>query len=328
MPLWCRSLTAAALSAVLTDTIFAWVILMTADAVRDIASRLSQSFHALAALGLALQSRDMSGPPDPRLRSAIDGVIDSQGWRAALDAIAPGEIPPVLAAIRSDLLIGPKFAAGSSAPAPGWTHTEDDLLQSFGEVSAGFPRLFRARFLPQMSGLSERLAMQCASFLDIGTGVAALTIAMARDWPDLRITALEPHPAALALARSNVAAADLDDRVVLHATRGEALEDVAAHDLVWIPSAFIPEPAVPEVIARAARALKPGGWIIYAVVRPGSDSAANALARFRTAFWGGSLIGPEAVADLMAAAGLTEARLTDGPAHSTIGMMVARRPAQ
>lgn len=301
---------------------------MTADAVRDIASRLSQSFHALAALGLALQSRDPSWQPDSGLRSAIDEVIDSQGWRAAIDAISPAEMPPVLAAIRSDLLIGPKFAAGASVAAPGWAHTEDDLLQSFGEVSAGFPRLFRARILPEMSGLAERLAAPGASFLDIGTGVAALTIAMARDWPHLRITALEPHPAALALARSNVAAADLDARVVLHPARGEALQDVGLHDLVWIPSAFIPEAAIPEVIARAARALKHGGWMIYAIVRPGSDGAANALARFRTAFWGGSLLGPDAVAELMAAAGLTDARLTDGPAHSTIGMMVARRPQQ
>ncbi len=177
-----------------------------------------------------------------------------------------------------------------------------------------------------MPGLSERLAAPGARFLDIGTGVAALTIAMARDWPGLRITALEPHPPALALARGNVAAADLDARVVLHPTRGEALEDVAAHDLVWIPSAFIPETAIPEVIARAARALKPGGWMIYAIVRQGSDSAANALARFRTAFWGGSLLGPDAVAGLMSASGLADARLMDGPAHSTIGMMTARRP--
>jgi precorrin-6B methylase 2 len=309
----------------LTDTIFTRVILMTADAVRDIASRLSQSFHALAALGLALQSREAE-PTDTRLSSAIDGVIDSQGWRAALDAMAPPEIAPVLAAISGDLLMGPKFAAGSSAAAAGWSHTEDDLLQSFGEVSAGFPRLFRARILPEMSGLSERLAAPGASFLDIGTGVAALTIAMARDWPGLQITAIEPHPAALALARSNVAAADLDARVVLHPTKGEALEDVAAHDLVWVPSAFIPESAIPEVIARAVRALKPGGWMIYAIVRHGSDAAANALARFRTAFWGGSLLDPEAITGLMTASGLTDARLMDGPAHSTIGMMVARRP--
>jgi precorrin-6B methylase 2 len=310
----------------LTDTIFSQVILMTADAVRDIASRLSQSFHALAALSLALQSRDTPKATGPRLGSAIDGVIDSQGWRAALDAIASADIPPILAAIRSDLLIGPKFAAGSSAPTPGWAHTEDDLLQSVGEVSAGFPRLFRARILPGLTGLAERLSAPGASFLDIGTGVGALSIAMARDWPRLRIAALEPHPAALALARSNVAAADLDARVVLQPTKGEALEDVAVHDLVWVPSAFIPEAAIPEVVARAARALKPGGWMIYAIVRHGNDAAANALARFRTAFWGGSLLGPDDVAQLMKASGLTDARLTDGPAHSTIGMMVARRP--
>jgi precorrin-6B methylase 2 len=301
---------------------------MTADAVRDIASRLSQSFHALAALGLALQSRDTSKPTDPRLRSAIDGVIDSQGWREAIDAVAPAEILPVLAAIRGDLLMGPKFAAGSSTATAGWSHTEDDLLQTFGEVSAGFPRLFRARFLPEMTGLDERLSAPGASFLDIGTGVGALTIAMARDWPNLQVTALEPHPPALALARSNIAAADLDSRVVVHPTPGEALDHVAAHDIVWVPSAFIPEAAIPEVIARAALALKPGGWMIYAIVRQGSDAAANALARFRTAFWGGSLLDPDTITRLMTASGLTDARLMDGPSHSTIGMMVARRPEE
>ena len=48
------------------------------------------------------------------------------------------EIVPVLAGIRADLLFGAKMIADPHSP-PGWTYGESELLQSAGDVSAGFP---------------------------------------------------------------------------------------------------------------------------------------------------------------------------------------------
>jgi precorrin-6B methylase 2 len=298
---------------------------MSLDLVRETASRLSMSHQALAALGLALQTRALGRTLDPRLQAGIDGVLDAIGCRDAVGSLAPDEALPVLAAIRADLLTGPKLMSGTTAPKPGWAHQEDDILQTFGDVSAGFPRHFRARILPQLDALSDALSRPGARFLDIGTGVAALAIAMAKDWPGLSVTAIEPHPPALSLARGNVAYHGLDGRMDLRAGSGEALTDEAAFDLAWVPSAFIPASVIGPILTRVQIALKPGGWLIFAMIRGTPDPLATATTRFRTAFWGGSDMPFEDVRDLMQAAGLTAIRLLDGPSHSTIAMVAARR---
>lgn len=63
-----------------------------------------------------------------------------------------------------------------------------------------------------------------ASFLEVGVGVAAIAIEMARLWPSLRVVGIDGWAPALAVARENVRATDLASRIELPraARRGSA----------------------------------------------------------------------------------------------------------
>ena len=132
----------------------------------------------------------------------------------------------------------------------------------------------------------------------------------------------------MVLASGKIANHGLDLRIDLRAGSGEDLADTALYDMAWVPSAFIPEAAIPAILDRVQAALKPGGWLIFAMIRRAPDALATATTRFRTAVWGGSLLPFDAVAAAMQRVGLSSVRLLDGPAHSTIGMVAAQRAAE
>jgi release factor glutamine methyltransferase len=123
--------------------------------------------------------------------------------------------------------------------------------------------------------------------LDVGTGSGAIALALADERPDARVTAVDASPDALTLARENVEASGLADRVRLlqhDLTRGLG---TAQYDLVvsnppyvepdeietlepevrdWEPRAALVAPGLTQTIARAAReALKPAGWLVVEV---------------------------------------------------------------
>jgi SAM-dependent methyltransferase len=166
----------------------------------------------------------------------------------------------------------------------GWTNTDPALLQAAGEVSIGFAQALKTNLAPAL-GLSPR------RFLDVGVGVAALSIEMARLWPELQIVGIDPLEAALVLARENVRRAGLESRIELRQQRGEDLTDREAFDLAWIPGLFVPEEAVAGLVSRVREALVPGGWLLYATARSVDDP----VTRRRVAGFGGWLATPEQV---------------------------------
>lgn len=64
-----------------------------------------------------------------------------------------------------------------------------------------------------MEILVERLETAPASILDLGTGSGALALALARQYPDAAIMAVDQSEEALALARENAQSTGLDQRV-------------------------------------------------------------------------------------------------------------------
>ena len=245
---------------------------------------LSVSANALIAVGVALQARAAEIPLDSSLQSRVDEVLDALGAREITSGLGPAEAAPVLAGIRADLLMGAKLISRGLAES-GWNHAEADILQSFGDVSGGFLPLLKTNIAPQLDGLLDRLNAPDASFLDVGVGVAALSIAMVRHWPSLRVVGIDPWPPSLAIARQNVRSAGFTTRIELREQAGEYLTDADAFDLGWVPTAFIAERSIPKIVERVGRALRPGGWLLLAIVNPGTDSLAAATARFRTGLW-------------------------------------------
>ena len=127
------------------------------------------------------------------------------------------------------------------------------------------------RLAPGLDGLVQRLSSPDGRFLDVGVGVAILSIEMCRVWPDLQVVGIDPWAPSLALARDNVKAAGLGARIELREQAVQDLSDRHGFDLAWIPSIFIPGQAIPEGLARVQRALRPGGSVLFATVNPAAD---------------------------------------------------------
>jgi 2-polyprenyl-3-methyl-5-hydroxy-6-metoxy-1,4-benzoquinol methylase len=258
------------------------------------------------------------------LKGHIEEVLSALGIGEMIGGLDETDIAPMLAGIRADVLTGAK-AVTDLVYAPGWSHAEAALLQSAGDASAGFPALLKARIASQLDGLAERLAAPGAAFLDVGVGVGALSIAMVRHWPLLRIVGIDPWAPSVAIARGNVERAGLSERIEIREVAGEDLTEIDSFDLAWIPSLFIPQQTIARIVECVARAVRPGGWLLLPIVNPSDDTLTAATARLRTTLWGGSLLDPSAAKTLLTTAKLGDVRVLPATPAATIAITVGRR---
>ncbi len=110
---------------------------------------------------------------------------------------------------------------------------------------------------PETEELAElifsRMDHSPATALDLGTGTGVLALAMARRWPECRVTAVEASRVALSLAESNVATLGLGDLIrILHARWPEVFSaEVGVFDLIVSNPPYLTEEewgsAAPEV---------------------------------------------------------------------------------
>jgi SAM-dependent methyltransferase len=206
-----------------------------------------------------------------------------------------------------------------------WTHTDTEILQAGGEVSAGFADTLTHVIVPHLEGLSQRLGSPDGSFLDVGVGVAGLSIAMAHLWPSLNVVGIDPWAPSLVLARENVRNAGLRDRIQLREQAVEDLSDRNAFDLAWIPSAFMPEKAISAACEHVYRGLRGGGWLLFAMANPGTDPVTASLVRLRTALWGGCLLVPGQVETLLRRTGFVDIQTLTSPPGAIVALIAARR---
>jgi SAM-dependent methyltransferase len=296
---------------------------MNNDALREVVSRLITSSNSLAALGAALQQRTIGRALDPILEPHVDAVVAALGVRAALAELTTNEARSLSGEIRTFILGNAKLV--SSDPSAGWQHREAELLQAAGDASALLPQRLASAIAPQLDGLSARLNSAGSAFLDIGVGVAALSIEMARAWPSLRIVGIDLWAPALALAHEQVRAAKLDARIELRQQDARDLPDREAFDLVWVPAGFVPEPALDRLLERALRALRCGGWLLLAMFREPTEPLPAALIRLRAALFGGFTASPEALEQRLWAQGFVEVRTLPGPGNAPMALLAARR---
>ena len=297
---------------------------MSADLLRDLVGRLGASTNALSAIGAALNAKAASAAPSLEVRAHLDEVLTALGVREAIDGLSPAAARPLLGEIRVALLHGIERVTRGALDA-GWKHTEPGMLQAAGDVSAGFPALLQ-RIIPRLHGLASRLDVEDARFLDVGVGVAALSIEMARLWPNLRVVGLDVWAPALALARGNVKSAGLEARVELREQSVQDLTDTQAFDLAWIPSAFIPGPVIPEAVHRVHRSLRPGGWVLFATVNPSADPLALSLARLRTVEWGARPWTPTEATRVLEESGFEDVVTLPSPPAALVALVAGRVP--
>jgi ubiquinone/menaquinone biosynthesis C-methylase UbiE len=168
---------------------------------------------------------------------------------------APGAFLLALGALRAEPRITEAFRTGAGL---GW-HEQD------ADVFDGCEQFFRpgyiANLIPALDGVAGKLAAG-ARVADIGCGLGASTILLAREYPNSTFTGSDYHEGSIELARKHAGEAGVSDRVSFEAASAASFSgdgyDLAAtfdclHDM-----------GDPLAVARHVRqALKPDGtWLI------------------------------------------------------------------
>jgi SAM-dependent methyltransferase len=275
-----------------------------------------------------------AGLPEPlatRLAEALvaAGLAHRDGARFVADEglAAIADSTHLRADLRTGLLQAAAFvdAATAGSLAAGWAHQDERVLQAQGDVSAGAVEALASRVLPRLDGLLERLDSGDGAFLDVGAGVASVTIELCRRHPRLRAVGLEPHAASHALALRNVEAAGMADRIEIRPQRVQEMADRDAFDLAWLPGMFLPLSVKPAALTAVHRALRPGGWMLDAAYGAGGDDMASFAGRLRAVLWGGDWVPAEQAAQMIEEAGFVDVDRLPGPPSGIIPLY-ARRP--
>ena len=292
---------------------------MTLDEIERMTMKLTLQAEALAALGARLELGGRGASGHPVLAPRFDQVAALLG--ANLDGLSPAEMRRVAGTVRAFFLQAAEMLRDPEC-APGWRYKDPDVLQATGASSEAFPAILD-KVAHTMEGLSERLA-KGARFLDVGTGVGRLAIASCKKWPSMRVVGLEPWHVSLALARSNVAEAHLEDRIELRAHRVEELNDREPFDLVWLPGPYLPASVLPVAAQCARRALAPGGWVILGVFGTVPDPLALAITELRVVRSGGDPLRAADGERVLADAGFHDVRVLARSTENPMDMVLGR----
>jgi precorrin-6B methylase 2 len=267
---------------------------MSVDRVMALALPLLGSAESVAAVGAALRLKRDGTEIPAAVRERLDAVLDVLEIRDAVEALEQHEAAALLGLVEG--LLAQDLDLVEQPGRVRWEHESTSILMAQGQMSALLAGVFAQMVVPKLGeDFAARLQAPGASFLDIGAGVAALSVAMCRMWPSMRVVGIDPWDRALELARAQVATSGFADRIELRQTTGEAIEDRAEHDLAWVPTFFIPGAALGPILERVLDALRPGGCVVVGIYTRPSEPLAAALAELRTVRQGGAVVTPEEV---------------------------------
>jgi SAM-dependent methyltransferase len=246
------------------------------------AVQLSTSLEALAALAAHLRVESEGLAVDPAVRDLLASVAgELLGEPAPVGPAAGSVIGMTRALLRQavELVENPGRRAA-------WDQVDEGLLQGMGRLSMAIVGAFRAAE-STLGGLGERLRSDGATFLDVGTGTGWLAIATAQAYPALAVTGLDMFEPALTIARSNVAAEAMGERVTLELQDMTTLDAEQAYDVIWLPLPFMTQAAVEASLDVCTRALRPGGWVLPGAFAGPPDPLSQLLIDLRTVRSGG-----------------------------------------
>lgn len=306
----------------------------------SLVSELSAATWTLAAIGTFIESGLAEALREPRTLDEVAARVDSlsrERIARCLDVVAdhglvtcssgryslapgavafaraPGRID-IIGEIRSTLMQSVAYLDAAARPSPtrGWHHTDPRILQAQGDSSTGFADAVAGPLGAALDGLGDRLRQPGARFLDVGVGVGALSIAMCRNFPELSVVGLDQYDVPLALARDNVARAELADRIELRQLAVQDLRDDAAYDLAWLPACFLAPSMIPAAIARLRAALRPGGWLLMPTLNVAAPERTRHVVGLLLDQWG-AVTASDAMAGLVREAGFEAPRTLPGP---------------
>ncbi len=287
-------------------------------------SGLVASFEALAALSAYLTLRVSQGRAEQAAERALRDVVDVLGLRDVIDELGQQDVAALLEMIRARVRLA-RMLEGK----PGsWTQealVDPELLDAATFGAEDLAGLVVSDVIPSLPGLADRLARRDASIMHVGAGTAGLVIALGRLLPGVRFTATETAQAAALVARDRIRRAGMESRICVYGGDVADLGDRAAHDVLWVPLDRVAPPALRDVVSELLLAARPGGWILLNA-RGGADELRVALARLRTARYGGSVLWPSEAERALVAAGWTDVRSLPHDLLPAVWMTAGRRP--
>lgn len=247
-------------------------------------------------------------------------VAYTSGWRKEV----------VCADLRATQLMGAELVArlrAGGAAAHGWRYSDPALLQAWGVRSTEPVHIWAERLFPALEGLVEALAAPTASFLDVGTGVGHLAIAMCRQFPALRVVGIDPFETPLELARRNVTEAGLEGRIELRPEPVQDLSDENCYDLAWVPIMFLPADVAACGLHRVRAALRPGGWVVLGSLAAEGEGLQPAVRRLVSALFGSGRLLPQHAVEMFRAADYEGIQVLPATPGVPVRMIVGRRPS-
>lgn len=279
--------------------------------------RLAESGTLTRLAGEAQPLEDPVELADARLLAAFGLLEAADGsFRVAAD-LADGPILTAAAAAafsRTQLM---QAIAHTRGQPPGWRSGDGAVLLAQGRASAHLAVVIQERLLPRMPEAQAAFESGRGWFLDVGVGVAALSIAMAERFPGTRAVGLDVLPAALEIARTQIAVADLRETIELRSQSVTELTDEAVFDLAWIPQMFIAPAALDAGVSRVRSALRPGGWLILALAGQGDLIERSHVSAYKSLFattLGGGPMSIEQGRALLARRGYVDGGVAEAPA--------------
>ncbi|MCX5042594.1 class I SAM-dependent methyltransferase [Aldersonia sp. NBC_00410] len=296
---------------------------MSTDDPLSRAVALGVSVDALAALAAHIRIETEGIPADPAVRAVLADIATELlgAQNAPIEQSAPVVgLARTFVAQAADLIDDPGRSGG-------WDRIDPVLLQSIGRLSGAIVGAFTAA-QQRIPDLREPLNSPRARFLDVGTGTGWLAIGAARAYPNLSVVGIDIFDAALELARANVAASGVSDRIELRRQDVTTLCDSDGFDAVWLPLPFRPESIVPAAVEAAIGALRPRGWVLAGTFAGPPGVLPELLTDLRTVRSGGRPWRGEDLLGVLRAAGLDATQEVPRSWPAPVRLYVGQRPAR
>ena len=159
----------------------------------------------------------------------------------------------------------------------------------FPRIDTGLGTLRFVSAVPRLAGLAQALDAADARILDVGTGVAALAIELARAFPGSKWSG----STSCSGARPGRPAGrgGLPGRANHAAPAGTCSTSTRTpgYQLAWVPSPFLPEVTL-AALPRLVTALRPSGWLIVGTNPAAADPLRRVVDRWVAARNGGSAL--------------------------------------